>query len=84
MADVKNTATGLTRADLMTAADVAILLGVPISTVRHWGRVGVLPRVKLGRHVRFIRAHVERTVLDAEQHALHRFAIPGVDTAATK
>jgi excisionase family DNA binding protein len=62
--------TGLTRADLMTASDVATLLDVPVSTVRHWGRVGVLPRVKLGRHVRFIRAHVERALFDAEQHPL--------------
>lgn len=57
---------GLTRADLMTATEVAAVLAVPVSTVLHWGRVGVLPRVKLGRHVRFVRAHVQRTLLDAE------------------
>jgi excisionase family DNA binding protein len=56
---------GLTRADLMTAAQVAELLDVPVSTVREWGRRGILPRVKLGRHVRFVRAHVEATVLAA-------------------
>ena len=39
----------------------------PQSTVHEWGRRGVLPRVKPGRHVRFIRAHVERTILDADQ-----------------
>jgi excisionase family DNA binding protein len=54
---------GLTRADLMTAAQVAELLDVPVSTVREWGRRGILPRVKLGRHVRFVRAQVEATVL---------------------
>jgi excisionase family DNA binding protein len=59
--------TGLTRADLMTASEVAALLGVPVSTVRHWGRAGLLPRIKLGRHVRFLRAHVERALFDAEQ-----------------
>lgn len=68
MTDVSRPMIGLTRADLMTAADVAALLDVPVSTVRHWGRAGVLPRVKLGRHVRFIRAHVERALIDAEQH----------------
>lgn len=47
--------------------DVADLLDVPISTVREWGRTGKLPRVKLGRHVRFIRAHVAAVILDAEQ-----------------
>lgn len=56
---------GLTRADLMTAGQVAELLGVPVSTVREWGRRGVLPRVKLGRHVRFVRAHVEAAILAA-------------------
>jgi len=57
---------GLTRAELMTAAEVADLIGVPVSTVREWGRNGTLPRVKLGRHVRFIRHHVEAVILRAE------------------
>jgi excisionase family DNA binding protein len=53
---------GLTRSDLMTAVQVSDLLGVPVSTVREWGRNGALPRVKLGRHVRFIRAQVEGAI----------------------
>jgi excisionase family DNA binding protein len=57
----------LTRSELMTAREVAELIGVPISTVREWGRNGTLPRVKLGRHVRFIRSHVEAAILRAEQ-----------------
>jgi excisionase family DNA binding protein len=56
---------GLTRADLMTATEVAELLDVPVSTVREWGRNGTLPRVKLGRHVRFIRAQVEVAIINA-------------------
>lgn len=60
---------GLTRAELMTAAEVAELLDVPISTVREWGRKGTLPRVKLGRRVRFIRGHVEATIFDAEKRS---------------
>jgi excisionase family DNA binding protein len=56
---------GLTRADLLTAAQVADLLGVPVSTVREWGRNGTLPRIKLGRHVRFLRTQVEATILSA-------------------
>ncbi len=56
---------GLTRAELMTAAEVAELLGVPVSTVREWGRNGTLPRVKLGRHVRFVRSQVEAAILAA-------------------
>ncbi len=55
-------ARGLTRADIMKAAEVAALLSVPVSTVLHWGRTGALRRVKLGRHVRFLRADVERLV----------------------
>lgn len=58
---------GLTRADLLTAVEVAELLGVPVSTVREWGRNGTLPRIKLGRHVRFLRAHVDETILNAER-----------------
>lgn len=58
---------GLTRAELMTAREVADLIAVPISTVREWGRNGTLPRVKLGRHVRYIRSHVEAAILHAEE-----------------
>jgi excisionase family DNA binding protein len=53
---------GLTRAELMTAREVAELIGVPVSTILESGRNGTLPRVKLGRHVRFIRAHVEAAI----------------------
>lgn len=49
----------------MTATEVAELLGVPVSTVREWGRNGKLPRIKLGRHVRFLRARVEAAILAA-------------------
>jgi len=55
---------GLTRADIMTAREVADMLGVPVSTILHWGRTGILPRVKLGRHVRFIRTLVEHALID--------------------
>jgi hypothetical protein len=47
--------------------EVAALLEVPISTVLDWGRDGTLPRVTRGRHVHFIRAHVEVAILDREQ-----------------
>jgi len=66
---------GLTRAELMTAREVAELISVPISTVREWGRNGTLPRVKLGRHVRYIRRHVEAAILDAEEGPQHRSAM---------
>ena len=69
MADLAEPIRGLTRTELMTARELAEVLGVPVSTVLHWGRTGLLPRIKLGRHVRFIRAHVEAALLAAEQHA---------------
>jgi excisionase family DNA binding protein len=65
--DDLNTPRGLTRAELMTSREVAELLDVPVSTVLEWGRNGTLPRVKLGRHVRFVRAHVEAAILEIEQ-----------------
>jgi excisionase family DNA binding protein len=55
------------RSAAMTSREVAELLEVPISTVLEWGRNGTLPRVKLGRHVRFIRTHVEAAILEIEQ-----------------
>lgn len=52
----------LTRADLMTADEVAVLLAVPVSTVRDWARRGVIPSRKLGRHRRFLCSEIERWV----------------------
>lgn len=62
-------ACGLTRAELMTAEEVGQMVGVARSTVLYWGRIGVLPRVKLGRHVRFVRSHVEVAILRMESGA---------------
>jgi excisionase family DNA binding protein len=56
---------GLTREDVMKPREVAELLDIPLSTVLHWGRNGTLPRHKLGRHVRFVRAEVEAAIRDA-------------------
>ncbi len=44
--------------------------------MREWGRNGTLPRVKLGRHVRYIRRHVEAAILDAEEGPPRRSALP--------
>jgi excisionase family DNA binding protein len=54
---------GLTRRDLMTPAEVAELLRIPLSTVGDWARRGILPSRKLGRHRRFVRAEVERWIV---------------------
>jgi excisionase family DNA binding protein len=43
---------------LLTAAEVAELLAVPESWVREHTRRGSLPRVQLGRYVRYRRAAI--------------------------
>ena len=44
--------------ELLTAEEVAELLHIPRSTVSDYARRGVLPSIKLGRHVRFVRSDV--------------------------
>jgi excisionase family DNA binding protein len=59
---------GLTREDDMKAGQVAALFAVPVSTVLHWGRTGVLRRIKRGRHVCFLRADIERLVREQDDN----------------
>jgi excisionase family DNA binding protein len=48
---------------LLTAEEVSAMLGgIPPSTILQWAREGRLPRLKLGRHVRFVRADVEQAL----------------------
>jgi excisionase family DNA binding protein len=49
----------LTRADVLTVADVAELLRMPRSTVYDLARRGLLPGHRLGRSLRFIRAEID-------------------------
>lgn len=49
----------LTRDDVMTAAEVAEVLGLPKSTVYELARRGELPAARLGRAVRFVRDDIE-------------------------
>jgi excisionase family DNA binding protein len=48
----------LTREDVLTAAEVAELLKVPVSTVRYWASRGEVPSHKLGKHRRYVRGEV--------------------------
>lgn len=52
---------------LLTAAEIAELLAVPVSWVREQSRTGDIPHVRLGRYVRFD----EQAVIDwlTEQRA---------------
>jgi excisionase family DNA binding protein len=49
----------LTRADVMTVAEVCELLALPPSTVYDLARRGELPCARLGRTLRFVREDVE-------------------------
>jgi excisionase family DNA binding protein len=49
----------LTRADVMTAGEVAELLQLPVSTVYYLARRGELPASRLGRTWRFLRPRLE-------------------------
>jgi excisionase family DNA binding protein len=60
---------------LMTAAEVAELLGVPITWVYEQSRRGAIPTVTLGRYRRYRREAIERWVEELEGYpAAHRIA----------
>ena len=53
----------LTADDVMTAAEVAVLLRVPRSTVEDWARRGIVPSRKVGRRRLYVRAKIEALLL---------------------
>ncbi len=57
----------LSAADVMTAAEVAVLLHVSKSTVEDWARRGIVPSKKVGRRRLYIRSKIEALLL--EDHA---------------
>lgn len=50
---------GLTRDEVMTAAEVAELLHLPVSTVYFLARRGDIPARRFGRTWRFLRPRIE-------------------------
>jgi excisionase family DNA binding protein len=59
--------------ELLTVQQVAALLQMRQSTVEDYARRGLLPSLKLGRHRRFLRTQIERTIATlAEEHATPR------------
>jgi excisionase family DNA binding protein len=50
---------GLTRDEVMTAAEVADLLHLPVSTVYYLAARGEIPARRLGRAWRFLRPKIE-------------------------
>ncbi|MDP9416262.1 MAG: helix-turn-helix domain-containing protein [Actinomycetota bacterium] len=53
---------------LLTAAEVAELLGVPATWVYDQARRGLMPNVTLGRYRRFRREAIEAWVASLEAH----------------
>ena len=51
---------GLTRDEVMTAAEVGELLHLPVSTVYYLARRGEIPACRLGRAWRFVRPRIEQ------------------------
>jgi excisionase family DNA binding protein len=47
---------------LLTAAEAADFLRIRESTLRDYGRRGIVPSVRIGRHVRFIEADLVAAV----------------------
>ncbi|HVA19333.1 MAG TPA: helix-turn-helix domain-containing protein [Solirubrobacteraceae bacterium] len=61
----------LRSADVMTAAEVAELLGVPRSTVEDWARRSIVPSRKIGRRRLFLRPKIEALLLREDDEAVH-------------
>jgi excisionase family DNA binding protein len=57
---------------LLTASEVAALLGVPKSWVYEQSRRGLIPTVELGRYRRFREGAIERMVEHLERSASER------------
>jgi excisionase family DNA binding protein len=56
--------------ELCTLAEVATLLRVPPATLRYWRHLGSGPRsFRVGRHVRYYRADVDRWLHDRRDAA---------------
>jgi excisionase family DNA binding protein len=49
---------------LLTARQVSALLGdIPPKTILQYAREGRLPCLRIGRHVRFMRSEIDRTLM---------------------
>ena len=58
---------------LLTAADVAELLSVPVSWVREHTRNGRIPHVQLGHYVRYRQETVVSWVAEQEARAFRKY-----------
>lgn len=59
--------------EVLTATEAAAYLQVPVETLRRWRSVGIGPRhAKVGRHVRYRRAALDRWLDEREREAAAR------------
>ena len=49
---------------LLSAGEAGVLLGIPRSSVYDYAKRGELPHVRVGKHVKFIRQDLERTLAE--------------------
>ena len=60
-------------ADLLTIAEAAAYLRLPVETLRKWRAAGTGPRAaKVGKHLRYRRAEVDRWLAEREREAADR------------
>jgi len=52
------------REPLLDAAQAAVLLGIPKTSIYEYVRRGDLPFIKVGRHVRIIKSDLEKTLVE--------------------
>jgi excisionase family DNA binding protein len=59
--------------DLLTLTETAAYLRMPAETLRKWRAQGLGPRAaKVGRHLRYRRAEVDRGLAEREREATSR------------
>lgn len=62
-----------TVSEVLTPAQASEYLQVPVETLRRWRSVGIGPRhAKVGRHVRYRRAALDRWLDEREREAATR------------
>jgi excisionase family DNA binding protein len=69
----------LTREDVLGVRDVAVLLGLPRSTVHDLARRGLLPARRVGRRWLFVRERIEAALLPLDEAGAWRPAAGAVE-----
>lgn len=53
--------------DLLTPQELADFLDVKLSTVYYWSHIGYIPKVRIGRFLRFRKSKIESWILKKER-----------------